>query len=212
MTNIEYYAFENDAILAHVKALFEEYRPLLPDWLNTLTVVSSAQDGEGNCLKVHYSQHEYMHARISVFPVYFDQTEKQQRIGIIHEMVHIQDAARLDFTESHLIKPIKERNPELHGYIWEEFRVKLERFTESTAIGIYRAMGAAKAKGANTVFGPSVSVRVCAKCGGGQGIDLRAGSKPGIWFCGPCWDSLYQHGNGAQTSAAESHEAKRNPE
>lgn len=38
----------------------------------------------------------------------------------------------------------------------------------------------------------------CAKCGGGQVAALRAGSKPGVWFCGTCWDSLYQHGNGAE--------------
>lgn len=229
MTEITYHGFENEGILAHVKAIMESYRALLPDWLNSLSIVSSAQDGPGNCLKVHYNQHEYMHARISVFPVWFDQTEERQRIGIIHELVHIQHAALLDFAESHLIDPIKERNQELHDYIHEEFRVKLERFTESAAIGIYRALES-KAKGTNTVFGPTVSPlegmrlkptpgvsrdilkeedrfvvteherTACAKCGDGQGHDLIAGSRPSLWYCRPCWDSEYQHGNGAEPS------------
>ncbi len=220
MTEVSYHCFENPHILARLKVMMEEYKTLLPKWLNTMSIVSSNSDGDTKVLRAHYGQHEYMHARISVFPQWFDQAEKQQRIGLIHELVHIQHAALMDFTESHWIAPLEERNPELYAVIHEEYRVKLERFTESMAIAIYESMEAAKvfkasesitvherefqklaqelqsAQGAIGDGKPYAGGSVCGDCGGPLGQYAKAGPKH--LMCGPCWDAKYQHGNGAE--------------
>lgn len=205
MTEVTYHCFENPHILARLKVMMEEYKTLLPKWLNTMSIVSSNSDGDTKVLRAHYGQHEYMHARISVFPQWFDQAEKQQRIGLIHELVHIQHAALMDFTESHWIAPLEERNPELYGVIHEEYRVKLERFTESTAIAIYESMEAAK------VFKTPEGITVheseftrdppsSGKCFGcREYVDaLFHGFGPDLWLCQSCMDARHKDFGGSE--------------
>lgn len=218
---ITYRDFENAGQLARITELMEGLRPLFPEWPESIDVerIDKFDDSDQSTMSININP-DYLNFRIEVYNCFWQVPEEKQRRKVIHEIVHALHADVIMFNRDRMVDYIKAQNPDLGAYLGQEHTARVERFTQTMAFAIERMLVATEAK---TVIqtpeavkgiremaeglmaardaigdGKPYTISACAKCGGGQGSDLRTGSHPSILYCGPCWDALYQHGNGAE--------------
>ena len=77
---------------------------------------------------------EYRSASISIYPAFFDQSEKDRHRMLLHEIVHLYHVNVSEWVKKVLISPLKESNSDLHDARSEDFRERVERFTQDMAL------------------------------------------------------------------------------
>lgn len=139
---ISYCCFEDPAIERMVRDTMTPLIPMLPSWLETLTIVSELMhpDGADVHMEVSLGNSDYLGARINVFSPWFDSPAESKRRCLIHEIVHIIQAGMLEYSRKRLIDPIEGRNIELYSHMSGEWTSHVEQFTQSMAFAIERML------------------------------------------------------------------------
>lgn len=129
MLEIEFRYFENPDNERLVREIIERYRGLLPSFIRRLCVDSVCGDSSSDVSSTRV-MHEYGLATIEVHDPFWDSSPKMQLEYMCHEMVHVAHSRILNFVRGRVLAPLKESNPELYTYCDEEFRERIEEFTQ----------------------------------------------------------------------------------
>jgi hypothetical protein len=124
---IRFLDFGNPTQESQARAAFGAVQFLLPAWVLEVNVYACPKQQDDDILTVHLLP-DYRKIGIDVYPCFFARDLLQQRQDFQHEFFHAILGRMTDYVERALIKPIKDRNADLHAHIVGEW----ESLVEST--------------------------------------------------------------------------------
>lgn len=131
--NIVFRGFENSGEQSSAKILLGSLLFLVPHWVKLISVkrMTTTSIDDPACAIETCEKNRW--CAMSLYEGFFSSPEDEQSIYMIHELLHLQHCVVVDWVMNRLIKPLSDRNMELHGYCLDEFTERFERFTEDMA-------------------------------------------------------------------------------
>jgi hypothetical protein len=128
-----------DEVRAALDPHLDYAEPLAPRWLELMTVKFEESDGT-NMLAISPDP-EYRQARLHVYPVFLKQSQKDRRLAVLHEFVHVayEPAARVFQS---LLAATVDEDDAMHGWAMEEHRKAMEGCVTDLELGIGRLLQA----------------------------------------------------------------------
>lgn len=138
---IEYENFEREENKALVAEVIMAYAWLFPVWLKTLTVRIYDEHPDSHRWSAWSNgSPEYGTAAIEMMATCLDKPERWFRELMVHELLHIAHMRVYELMRSRILAHFKESNPELHEFLEEDMRQRVEEFCETTAVGLVGEM------------------------------------------------------------------------
>jgi hypothetical protein len=121
------------AVLPHI----EHWRPIVPGWLELLSVRFEETDGT-NMLAIT-PEPEYRQAKLYVYPSFLRQPQDERRSGLLHEIIHIAYEPANRIYQSLLAAMTDDGDP-IRAWAEEEHRKAMEACVTDLELGLGRLL------------------------------------------------------------------------
>jgi hypothetical protein len=108
-----------------IEKLFQPFEWLVPAWCERVNIHWDSKGADEDCAQTttHFA---YRWASISLFPMFWDQSEEKKRQSVVHELLHISTAPVADYARNAFESLVKADAPKFHEHLQSELGDRYE--------------------------------------------------------------------------------------